>query len=429
MTIAELFAIRIPHGYILQIFIAEMLFIPILERRKNFVLRLVLSFLAFAFLSIIITNLVYQWMPSGLNSVIIFLLSLAIGFICFKSGYKEILFCYVAAQLLQNLSHNIENTIYQPLSDSITDAGWFFLSVGVMIIVYAAGFIFLHYSFPQNKKISLPSYGVVLFAIFSLLFCYLIQYLFQYFGLDTLWAILLLLIFCDLLVLALMFILQGYKWKYDENEELEQFIAQENRYYKSMQENVDVINMKAHDLKHFIADLRENRGMDDSGLAEIQEAVEKYEQTANTGNEALDSVLTEKMFTCNKNGITFTTMVQGELLDFMRMSDITSVFGNLLSNAIEYELTVENPDQRCIQLNVFKKGALICIHVENYCTSRASFADGLPKTTKGSTDYHGYGLKSVRYIVRKYGGNITMDSTGEMFVVDIIIPVQESQAA
>ncbi len=425
MTAADLFLIRIPHGYILQIFIAELIFIPILERRKNFVLRLILSFAGFAFLSIIMTNVVYLWMPEGLNSFIIFLLSLVVGVICFSSGFKELLFCYVAAQLLQNLSHNIESIIYLPLADTITYVEWFFLSVIVMAVVYAAAFLIIRRWFPQNKKISLPSYGVVLFAVFSLLFCYLIQFLFSLFELDTSWAVRLLLVFSDIIVLILLFLLQGYKWKYDENAELEEFIAQENRTYKSMQENVDIINMKAHDLKHFIADLRENRSMDDSGLAEIQQAVEKYDQTANTGNEALDSVLTEKMFTCEKSGIAFSMMAQGELLDFMRMSDITSVFGNLLSNAIEYELTVEDPSKRCIQLKVFRRGTLVCIHVENYCTTKSSFADGLPKTTKDSAYYHGYGLKSVRYIVKKYGGNITVDTTGEMFVVDIIIPEQE----
>lgn len=422
MSAAELFEIRIYHGYILQLFLAEALFFPVLERRGRFPLRLAASFAAFAVLSVMITNLVYRWLPSGLNSLIIFLLSLGMGAVCFKSAFKEVLFCFVGAQLLQNLAHNVENMVYLPFSETLGNAGWFFISVAAMAAVYAAAYFVIICRF-LGKKISLQSYGVLSIAMFSMLFCYLIQFLLQVYDLDGIWVIRLPLIFCDVIALILQFGLQGYKWKTDENAELEKFIAQESKYYKAMQENIDVINMKAHDLKHFIADLRGGKRMDDSGLAEIQEAVEKYEQTANTGNKALDAVLTEKMYICHKNGIAFSMLTEGALLNFMRVSDVTSVFGNILSNAIEYEMAVPERDKRFILLKVFRKGALACIHAENYCTARPVFMDSLPVTTKGSAEYHGYGLRSVRYTVKKYGGNLTVDATGEIFVVDIIIPV------
>ena len=123
MTIQELFEIKIYHGYILQLFLAEALFFPLLARREKFVLRLCLSFAVFALLSIVITNVIYHWLPSGLNSVTIFILSLGMGAACFKSSFKEVLFCFVGAQLLQNLSHNIENIVYLPFAEKISDIG------------------------------------------------------------------------------------------------------------------------------------------------------------------------------------------------------------------------------------------------------------------------------------------------------------------
>lgn len=395
MTIQELFEIKIYHGYILQLFLAEALFFPLLARREKFVLRLCLSFAVFALLSIVITNVIYHWLPSGLNSVTIFILSLGMGAACFKSSFKEVLFCFVGAQLLQNLSHNIENIVYLPFAEKISDTGWFFISVAAMAAVYVAAYFVIIRRFRGGKKISLQSYGILLIALFSMLFCYLIQFLFQVYGLDGIWVIRLPLILCDVIALILQFGLQGYKWKADENAELERFIAQENKYYDAMKENIDLINMKAHDLKHFISDIRGGKYDGDSGLAEIQEAVERYEQTANTGNKALDAVLNEKM----------------------------AVFGNILSNAIEYEQTVPDEEKRCIMLKVFRKDNLLCIHAENYCTENLKFKDNLPATTKGGTDYHGFGLKSVRYVVKKYGGNLSVGLRDNMFVVDIIMPV------
>ena len=136
-----------------------------------------------------------------------------------------------------------------------------------------------------------------------------------------------------------------------------------------------------------------------------------------------DSVLTEKMYSCHKNGIAFSMLVQGAELWFVSLADITSVFGNILSNAIEYEQGVEDREKRYIFLKVFRTGKLVCIHAENYCTEQLQFKDSLPLTTKGSTDYHGFGLKSVRYVVRKYGGNLAVSADGQKFIVDIIIPV------
>ena len=277
MTIQELFEIKIYHGYILQLFLAEALFFPLLARREKFVLRLCLSFAVFAFLSIVITNVIYHWLPSGLNSVTIFILSLGMGAACFKSSFKEVLFCFVGAQLLKKLSHNIENIVYLPFAEKISDTGWFFISVAAMAAVYVAAYFVIIRRFRGGKKISLQSYGILLIALFSMLFCYLIQFLFQVYGLDGIWVIRLPLILCDVIALILQFGLQGYKWKADENAELERFIAQENKYYDAMKENIDLINMKAHDLKHFISDIRGGKYDGDSGLAEIQEAVERYE--------------------------------------------------------------------------------------------------------------------------------------------------------
>ena len=423
MTFLSLFEIKIYHGYILQIFIAEAIFFPILERRDRFWLRLAVSFCVFALLSLVLTNLFANWLPLGLYSVTIFLLSLVMGIVCFRSRFKEILFCFVGAQLLQNLAHNIENLIYLPVSDSVGYVGWFFISVACMAAVYALGYFLIIRRFSGGKKISLQGYGILLIAIFSAAFCYLVQTVLQLYGLDSVWVTRLPLILCDVLALLLQFGLQGYKWKADENEELERFIAQENLHYEQLLSNMDLINMKAHDLKHFISDLRGGKDMDESGLAEIQQAVERYEQTANTGNKALDSVLSEKMYQCHKEGIAFSMLVQGETLSFMSVADITSVFGNLLGNAIECEQAVEERERRYIFLKVFPSGAMACVHAENYCAEKPEIKDGLPLTTKGSGDYHGYGLRSVRYVVKKYGGNLTVGADGEKFVADIILPV------
>lgn len=422
MQWTEIFKINVMHGYILQIFIAEMLFFPVFIRRKGFAWRMLSGFLIYGVVSIILTNLIYMVVP-GFNSFIIFLVSVGLCFFCFENLFTDVLFCCIGAQLLQNMAHNIEMLIYLPFAEKINEAGWFFISVAAMAAVYVAGYFLIVRKIVSKEKIGLTSVGIFGLAIISALFCYLMQYLFRLYEIDKIWVTCLPLILCDFLALVAQFGLVIFKNKYDENLKLESMIASESKLYETYKNSINIINMKAHDLKHFIADI--GAGGEFDGLDEIKTAVEKYELTANTGNKALDVVLTEKTYLCSRNEISFSAMVKGDELSFMRTSDIVSLFGNALDNAIEYEKTVENKNKRYILLKVYRKVNLLSIHVENYCTQSYEIRDGLPATTKSDKDNHGFGLKSIRYVAEKYGGNVTVKTEGGLFLLDVILPVPE----
>ena len=47
--------------------------------------------------------------------------------------------------------------------------------------------------------------------------------------------------------------------------------------------------------------------------------------------------------------------------------------------------------------------------------------NGLPVTTKDDHSLHGYGLKSVRKIVDKYRGTLSVFSSDGMFFVNILL--------
>ena len=426
MTVAEVFAIQSYHGYILQIFAAELLFVQVLKHRNYFYLRFVVFFVLFAFVSIVSTNLLMQ-VVSGLSSVTIFIWSLGMCYFIFQNKFKDILFCCIAAQLIQNLSHNIEMLIYLPLKEHFNDVGWFFLSFGVMIIVYALAYFIIVRKMKQSEEINVPLSGSYLIALISMAFCYLVQFILQVYQLDGYWITNLPLILCDALALIVAFGLVSYRDKQDENLELEHFITQTNRYYESVKANIDMLNMKAHDLKHFISNTRKITNVDDEGLKELQKTLEDYEAMAKTGNQTLDYVLTDKGYLCKKNHIPFTFSVDGECLTFMKASDLTSLFGNLLSNAIEAEEKLTNHNQAYILVKVVEKGQMVSIHIENYFTDKVIFKDGLPVSTKGNKMLHGFGSKSIDYIVKKYHGIISIQHENNIYEVNILFPKQNRE--
>ena len=209
-----------------------------------------------------------------------------------------------------------------------------------------------------------------------------------------------------------------------ENAAFQTVLRNQYIQFRESKDNIDMINRKYHDLKHQLQILREttNEAERSAYIDEIQEGIEKYEAENKTGNDVLDTVLTSKQSRCLKEHITMTVVADGTLLSRMTVMDICTVFGNALDNAIEHEIKIENPEKRLIHLTISEKNGFVCILVENYYEGE-TIADGaLPETTKKNKQYHGFGLRSVKYTVEKYGGYINTGVRDGWFRLEIIYP-------
>lgn len=207
---------------------------------------------------------------------------------------------------------------------------------------------------------------------------------------------------------------------------LQKLWLEEQKQYKLVKENIDAINIKCHDLKHQVRHLRETNQVDEKYLTELEHSISVYNSSIRTGNETLDVILTDKRLHCTSNGIQFTCMAEGSKMDFMEPMDIFSLFGNALDNAIECteKLTAE---KRFIHLSVRATNQLLLIHIENPFEGKLVMNDGIPITTKLDKDYHGYGMRSMNYIVKKYGGDLSVSTEDMLFQLNIMIPIPNIQ--
>lgn len=199
---------------------------------------------------------------------------------------------------------------------------------------------------------------------------------------------------------------------------------QQMNQYENYQENVELINYKCHDLKQQVAALRSmDRQVSEEVLSKVEESVMIYDAYVNTGNEVLDTILTEKNLWCEKNHITMACIADGKCFGFMDTVDIFAIFGNALTNAIESVSKIEDPDKRMISVMTYERMDVVFIQVENYYESEIIRNGELPESTKSQDGNHGYGLKSIRYSVRKYGGCMTIDTEEHIFKLQISIPL------
>lgn len=201
--------------------------------------------------------------------------------------------------------------------------------------------------------------------------------------------------------------------------------------YQQSKESIAIINHKYHDLKHQIAVLRAERdpAVREAHLDDIEQGIKEYEARFKTGNSVLDTVLTGKSLTCAQHGIELTCVADGRLLDGVSVMDICTIFGNALDNAIEYEQTITNTEQRMIHVTVSRLNGFAVIRVENWLGSNDASQDGsvrgvLPPTTKQDKRYHGFGLKSIRHCAQQYGGEMTIRKRDGWFELTVLIPLK-----
>ena len=137
---------------------------------------------------------------------------------------------------------------------------------------------------------------------------------------------------------------------------LHQLWRQDRAQFESVKANMDVINMKCHDLKHILDRIEDKLTGEEA--ASLREAIQFYDANIKTGNEVLDVVLCEKAMTCQKSGISFSCMADGEKLDFLTPVQTYTLFGNIIDNAVEAVKPLPL-EERVISLSCWDSWSLI----------------------------------------------------------------------
>lgn len=209
-----------------------------------------------------------------------------------------------------------------------------------------------------------------------------------------------------------------------EKEIVEHLLYERKRQYELSRENIETINHKCHDLKHQIRALEHvSEGERSNYIRELEDAIGIYDAVVETGNEVVNTIISEKALICGRRDIRLSCMVDASHLDFMSTLDIYALLGNALDNAIESVSRYADKDKRIISLTICAVGDFLSIQINNYCEDNVVFTDGLPMTTKRNKDYHGFGMKSMRHLAKKYGGSMATSIADNMFTLQILLPM------
>ncbi|MCL1882732.1 MAG: GHKL domain-containing protein [Defluviitaleaceae bacterium] len=220
--------------------------------------------------------------------------------------------------------------------------------------------------------------------------------------------------------------------KYEEKLNSERQ-AQEKEYYytqcQMMQETAEQVKAARHDIKIHLATLKgfaTNGSMGDikSYLDNLVEDINKGEAYSDTSNIAFDSIINYKLRNAEINNIKLDLNVAVPPELNVEISDIVTIFGNLLDNALE---AVEKVNEKIIKLDIkFSKGTLFA-KIENSFNGKIRHGEGAEESeivSLKSGSEHGYGLKNIKQSIEKYNGHMKISYTETVFSVGVFLYVE-----
>ena len=180
-----------------------------------------------------------------------------------------------------------------------------------------------------------------------------------------------------------------------------------------------------HDLNHHMNALYQ---MLDTGdldgakgyIKEISEPIQSLSREIWTGVDIVDAIINSKIKKMDETGIHHSIQVEFPFNTNITSSDICAVLSNLLDNAIEASEKVLR-GEREVRLVMRRIHQFLMIRVENRCINQSLEAEGLPKTSKADSAAHGWGLRSVNNVARKYGGTLTCSLEEGVFRTDVLL--------
>ena len=302
-----------------------------------------------------------------------------------------------------------------------TDAGLVFYTVFSKIFFFAVIYLLIHLF--KGKKLNQEQYGhseillmlipvSSIFIIFTLLsigetsaFAPPIDFL------VTICAVFLLMV--NLLVFGINQYNQKKSQEYADLQLLLQKESDSVEYYEMMLAQNENQSILIHDIKNHLQSIKLLNEKHDSDkinayIQQLMESSDLRETTNICDNEMLNAILCRYQRQCNDKHIHFHTDIRSGTVQYIYQHDLTSLFCNLLENAME---SAENIPDSFIELTVQKKenSPFVVIILINSCQNTPVYnQEGVPVSHKSDNGRHGFGIKSIKKVVKQYHGNLQM---------------------
>jgi len=188
-------------------------------------------------------------------------------------------------------------------------------------------------------------------------------------------------------------------------------LSAEQAHYQKMAEMYETLSALRHDFKYYLKKIDELLQTGDIEktklyLTEIKKRIPESGLHYYCTDHSINSLLTSYAKNCEEFNIEYNVKIALPQTFSIPRYDICIILCNLLENALEACKKLEKG--REIDLAIKTEGQRIAIRVKNS-------VDGVNNENAN--------LQSVRAIAQRYGGHISMEQTGSIFTIYVMVNV------
>lgn len=197
------------------------------------------------------------------------------------------------------------------------------------------------------------------------------------------------------------------------------------RYYEKVEQRYRSSRKMVHDMRNHLQAIEALKEQD---AAQGKEYVRSMHQMLDalgivnyTENRMLNIILNDKAEEAKKSGIEMEIRIGEIRLEHIRDMDMTTIFANLLDNALEAAQQAEGTRTIQVQADAFHDFTAVKIRNSMPCDSTAG-TSALPPEHQAGKNHMGIGLDNVRHTLEAYGGGMMTEILEGEFVVSLTIP-------
>ncbi|MCD3297346.1 sensor histidine kinase, partial [Clostridium botulinum] len=197
----------------------------------------------------------------------------------------------------------------------------------------------------------------------------------------------------------------------------------EYEYYNKLENNYKNSRKIIHDMKNHLQTIENLYSLNEYEDArkyteDMYELFDKFVQKYYTRNKVLNVIINDKVEKAKDLGINLECKIGDIDLAFIKDIDLTTIFSNLLDNAIESTKGVLNHKNIVLKINRFNEFLVINI-VNPISECPIKNKDGFKSTKK---NHKGIGIENIKMTLDKYQGDMRIDYDEDIFKVNIVVP-------
>lgn len=159
-------------------------------------------------------------------------------------------------------------------------------------------------------------------------------------------------------------------------------------------------------------------------LDQLDMDLSQVDTVVKTGNVMVDAVLNSKISVARAKQIAVDAKARVPQHMSVAEVDLCVILGNLLDNAIEACMGIEEESQRFIRIYIDVLQGQLYLYVLNATAGILQRRGNSYLSTKDSRE-HGYGLMRMDRVVEKYHGYLDRQDEEGVFATEVLLPLEE----